>query len=708
MVKKSKRKQDIKSKLLAAIAMLMVATIMMVSSTYAWFTLSTAPEVQGITTNVGANGNLEIALSPLSGDASEITSGVGDSVLTSWVDKNLTWGNLLDLSDASYGLGNINLLPAQLNSVNSPLNSTPLKTPVYGEDGRISALESNTSIGGLVDGDPGYVVGGGYGVRVVGTSSNMTEYQITFQNNFSAMNSAVKNSRDLAEMSLNANGAALAEIAIAHASVETDNNNYAAYVPALKDLVAKLQESNNELEAAIRAALLATAASDILGDDADDATAIDAYNKMVLWVTDVNELDVIWGNLAALSDEFSGDNTPIGKAYAVWTSVNSDLNDSTNGAVVVLNGLDANGTVSWTDISGVIGKLMNISGANSVKIGNVDLNTFRTQVSIWQAGEPKEADYKDGEGNWTDGTGDAYNADLEAYNNASDMVNGMLNGGIALKLDEGSGVYAELASIVGDIHAAVEDVKVTHSSLGQGTLKLDVTIDTITGNPAQLALYKTLLQQKGYLKVSGTDSNAVIDVKYAYIVDFLFRTNASGSNLMLQTEGAQRIYDDSNNELTQGKGSTMTFYSTALNEQAVKGLMDAIRVVFMDTTTGELLGIAKLDMNEVTAADDTVDGNAVKKITANLYLYNFTQDVVGKLTFTTAKSADDAILCALQANAAKAVSAMVYLDGDYVTNEDVAAQASSMTGTLNLQFASDVPLVPMENSALQNGTSNNP
>ena len=60
--KMSKRQRDIKSKLMAAVAMLLVSSIMMVSTTYAWFTLSTAPEVTGITTSVGANGNLEIAL----------------------------------------------------------------------------------------------------------------------------------------------------------------------------------------------------------------------------------------------------------------------------------------------------------------------------------------------------------------------------------------------------------------------------------------------------------------------------------------------------------------------------------------------------------------------------------------------------------------------------------------------------------------------
>ena len=57
-----KRQKDIQKKLSAAILMLLVSSIMMVSSTYAWFTLSTAPEVKGIQATIGGNGNLEIAL----------------------------------------------------------------------------------------------------------------------------------------------------------------------------------------------------------------------------------------------------------------------------------------------------------------------------------------------------------------------------------------------------------------------------------------------------------------------------------------------------------------------------------------------------------------------------------------------------------------------------------------------------------------------
>ena len=110
--KKTKRERDIKAKLMAAIAMLLVSSIMMVSTTYAWFTLSTAPEVTGITTSIASNGNLEIALSPRSGNGAEV--GDATTATTGWAAKNMTWGNLLDMSDASYGLAGLTLAPAQL------------------------------------------------------------------------------------------------------------------------------------------------------------------------------------------------------------------------------------------------------------------------------------------------------------------------------------------------------------------------------------------------------------------------------------------------------------------------------------------------------------------------------------------------------------------------------------------------------------------
>ena len=116
MGKSQKSYVSIRSKLLAAVAMLLVASFMVVSSTYAWFTLSTAPEVTGIQTRIGANGSLEIALvydatiygkDETAKTKQELFNGITSSVGDANKDpreKNATWGNIVDLSAGSlYG-----------------------------------------------------------------------------------------------------------------------------------------------------------------------------------------------------------------------------------------------------------------------------------------------------------------------------------------------------------------------------------------------------------------------------------------------------------------------------------------------------------------------------------------------------------------------------------------------------------------------------
>lgn len=173
---KQKRKVSmpagIRNKMIAATSMLMVSCIMMVSSTYAWFTLSTAPEVKNISTTVAGNGSLEIALMPESGEFKDILTGNsgqnagGNAVVTT---ANTSWGNLITLSGGTadtdyYGLKNLTLLPAAFDIATNP--DSPLKTTVYGSDGRISELVANTNLmkstlGGFVeitDTEPGYGV----------------------------------------------------------------------------------------------------------------------------------------------------------------------------------------------------------------------------------------------------------------------------------------------------------------------------------------------------------------------------------------------------------------------------------------------------------------------------------------------------------------------------------------------------------------------
>lgn len=150
---KTKRKvampSGIRSKLTAAVAMLLVSLILLVSSTYAWFTLSTAPEVKNITTTVAGNGSLEIALMPQDGLLGSIKNGLSSTVGGGTVDivtANTTWGNLVDLSDLSYGLVMINLNPAALDinadgTFKDP--AKPIAVPVFGGDGRIEKTASD-------------------------------------------------------------------------------------------------------------------------------------------------------------------------------------------------------------------------------------------------------------------------------------------------------------------------------------------------------------------------------------------------------------------------------------------------------------------------------------------------------------------------------------------------------------------------------------
>ena len=128
----------LKERVFAVALLLVMSVAMMTSATFAWITLSRAPEVSNVTTNISANGNLEIALVKPDGSLPD-ESAVGDSSAADGrniVDANLTWGNLVNLSDSSYGLNDIVLRPALLGNTDD-LVSQPLKGVDYGKDGRL-------------------------------------------------------------------------------------------------------------------------------------------------------------------------------------------------------------------------------------------------------------------------------------------------------------------------------------------------------------------------------------------------------------------------------------------------------------------------------------------------------------------------------------------------------------------------------------------
>ncbi|MBQ1847831.1 MAG: hypothetical protein II135_07500, partial [Clostridia bacterium] len=141
----------LKRRLTAAICLLLVSAVMLVTTTYAWYTISTAPEAKEIGTAVSGNGSLEVALMPSEGNISGITSARGDSGYYGGGNKaitasNITWGNLVSLMDPSYGLDKITLKPIGMQ-INDTTGAISFQTPTFGYDGRI--VEANAGEGNL-------------------------------------------------------------------------------------------------------------------------------------------------------------------------------------------------------------------------------------------------------------------------------------------------------------------------------------------------------------------------------------------------------------------------------------------------------------------------------------------------------------------------------------------------------------------------------
>lgn len=725
--KMSKRQRDIKTKLMAAVCMLLVSSIMMVSTTYAWFTLSTAPEVTGIQTAVGANGNLEMALLPTTGLLADITSEVGDSAKDATL-KNVTWGNLVDLSNnAFYGLDKITLYPSKLNlgadDINKDAAGNPtyllaalLSTPTYGADGRVDTLTSNTVTSTYVsDGFPNNDL---YGVRAVGNASGMTDRQLAYRNYRANASTAGVQAKNAATASLKLNGSALADIALAHGTKPAEGhtkNDVRSLLAIVDDLLGDADTvgvleyiENGYLNYMI--ALGASATSPLTDEmfptyrDALEGAA-DVYAAQDLLETNGITLD------ATIE-------TALTKLKATRTAVETAKDELEALLTTYADKADDAKVIEWGNISTALDRLADTDAMtiNGIAVG-------------------------------------------EVMSHMSDLVNSVAKQGLNVEIATGGGVYADIADHCGDYSAAIVIAEVSYGGLTLENTEAKMKTKT-TVNPLHLTKMADIVSAAGAPASEGGQTMPITEM-YGYVLDLAFRTNAAESNLLLQTEAADRIYGEDGSEQTMGNGSTMTFTSeldTSFNAEDVAELMEAIRIVFFDpNTAGEtkpVYATAKLDMTEKVVG---ADGYTV---TAPIKLYELTEatttveyeaatsqqisdaqtlvagrpqlfygtiaegnttyaeatpeqinagiNLFVKKTNTTAAGErwledGNAVITALTQNTAQAVSCLVYLDGEEITNADVAATAiQSAVGTMNLQFASSAALDPMDYTPLMN------
>lgn len=699
-MKKSEKQTNyaIKSKLVSAVAMLLVAAVMVVSSTYAWFTLSTAPEVKGVSTAVGANGALEMLLATLDGEGNWKygTGSVGGLTTT---QRNTYWGNLVDLSDTSYGSQAITLFPSKLNlNADGKLQLlNPLQVPLFGSDGRVESLTPDGAFA-KYNGTNFVEDGSYYGFRGLGVASGLSERQQAFRTAISAMATASYNAQTEARKSLSANGTALANIAILKAMSSAEKPFVQADVDAINSMVNGLELALKQAEEAYIQAIIVYALG-TSGGQADDLAATSLAAAIASAANSASaELNAkLTAVFSLLSTNDAIDVSAIQTAMLGYSTYERAVADVADAKEALANITPAE-KYAWADISGALTSLVNVDG---IKINNIPA------AEVTQTANKNQI--------------------------ASDILGGK---GVKVIIPSEGGVYADIADLSGDYTV---DIEINSTNLNVGVDDLIIKA-SMTADSAQAKPYLTLISEtlNAVSNQPGKAESGALPLTelYGYVIDLAFRTNAAQSNLLLQTDAIDRIYSENNNDATMGSGSTMTFKSSSADftTAKVKSLMENIRVVFYSTigesNMADVYATAKLDLVNGVVED-------AKGVTAKLYLYKDATatkatisadgaadtvvykydgkyysstictpateitDLTGKTvtdsTETVTVEVRDNVITSLNQNEAKHVSALVYLDGENIENSDVAATvAQSMTGTVNFQFASSAELVPME------------
>lgn len=732
----------LREKVTAVAFLLALSVIMLTSASYAWLTISRAPEVTAVSTNIAANGSLEIALATGDGKTAPGDSKVGDSSAAegqSIVNANKTWGNLINLNDPSYGLDKLVLRPAQLNKSN--LQEKPLYGAVYQTDGRIEKL--NTEFGYVSWEEPSdaypqgrFKVDGSVGVRGVASViadysglTNLTAKEILRREKI--INDYVANAGGI-YIALTQNTDYMGSLANMMGAYMTVRMAYAEHVD-LKNPNVAINDVKN----------LKIMYEGFLDAFDEEAMAMVEIANLALYLqgkpevyTDVNSiLSTTDAKLKADKIQISG----FAQFVKDYTIIKTDLEK-----ITTICDTDAT-EVAWVDsgLNAVVNNLVNV-GTCTVTNAKGD-----TTLSINEIGASNATKF-------TSGTNEA-----------------KITNGILYRFEERTGfnfrVYAEISATV----------RRSLPLVGEQTITQAVKANIETTAPRDYNLFARDLEAAKALNSSGAvgtpDYNA--EDTYALAVDFWVRTNAAGSYLTLEGniistteyedetktlydgtvvniytvsvnidgtdyesdvykhngkwynagtqteltademtmldpenkavkkqkeitivsgyEGVNRIWKeeeliDIEDPTTQGSGSCYVYYADTPEDQARSlKLLESLKVAFVGSN-GTLLTEAVMDTEHHYAAN----GRVVVPLVLTDGSINLGTDIQGKTNYA---------IMPLEQNRATKVTAIVYLDGTKLTNDDVLA-AADIQGQLNIQFGSSAEMSVMDKEELKNET----
>lgn len=675
-----KRLPYLYTKVTSVALFLLISVIMMTSATFAWVTISKNPEIKGIETTLAANGNLEIALSKSDGGRPN-ESMVGDGQLDLAL-RNMTWGNLINLSDPSYGLEEIVLRPATLNT--SSLLNSPLFAAKYSEDGRIEDLTSEFAYTNYDTDKKMFMVPGTtqYGVRAI---SSVTYTFAGAQEIFVERLQDANSKLGLAKSqygSLTSNSDNMTAISKIMGDYLTDkfgdgNTNYQQYIPQMYSMLKEFEACMETTgEAMVRIANLQLMLK--------KGSAVSPYTLETLLSASSKELQDNGVSIEGL-DTYKTDRSTFATHMATMEKLNTQVTQNGSAVYWTEHGLDKIVNflvkVDTVVVDGMEVKSIGMSEAASMLLGGGDHKAIIMEGALFNMEKR-----------------------LGTYMFAEDMpvtVTATVKGfpiTQTLKAD----VYTA-ASPTAYLQDEIEKVKNNNTGNFIGTdpvaadtygMAIDFWVRTnaendyliLEGNTLTTKVHKTDAQGNKYFTNQETEEVIIQapDGKY-------YDTNGqevSGDNLsityedvVIGYEGENRVWDDevlTEHSTTQGGGSCYVFYADTPQDQAQSlEILNAMTVVFVDDT-GKLLAYADLNTESFYAESGRVTVPLKLRSTST----KLGQDEAGN---------DIYAITDLNKGEAKRITALIYIDGDKVTNTEVLSDGN-IQGKLNLQFGSYVDL----------------
>lgn len=749
-----KKLVGVKEKLATAGLLFIMSAVMLTTASFAWITLSVAPEVTGVSTTIAGNGNLEIALA--TSDENGLAklpeaSQVGDSN-KNLVEKNITWGNLVNLNDNSYGLNKVVLRPATLNTSQ---NDGPLRAVIYGKDGRVEDPNYEFSYSNYNENEEAFVIPDkqsgektSYGVRAISSvmltaSGEDAERNIQLRNEIvNALGASKSTYTALVTNSEYLNSIAGLMGVFLTDQLNNTNTNVQSYMPTFYKMVQEFDKAMTQLgETYVKIANVQisklnlnmnsyTSLTDLLSESQStlNSKGIQLMNGFDTFKRDYNNLKTHKANIEATLDDSSVlldsifsdinfmveiDTCLIDDSFTVSQMGNMGISDMLGMLSGTHKGVIQGGALQrYEQLTGakmdaknitISAKYGSIPASVKANISTSASNPFTVPELIEGDGNAARSEgYKNiigvifGNSQMIETAADVYGMAIDFWvrTNMSDSYL-ILEGEpeIVYELLTTSSNYIVYENVDGRqfYHIPDKNYPAPNVSTIDPMEPIVYTVDDTVIVDHYLN-YGTFYGVETNQPVSFTepdeeDDNGISDAREVFISSLKY----SPKTVVTGYDGVNRIWQESadlveGTSTTQGKGSSFIFYPEDPLEQArMLNILSALSVAFIDDS-GNIL--AKASLNPDHAYEE------VGKVTVPLELTSESNFIVDD------QNNEIHYVTALTQNEAQFISAIVYIDGEQMENDDVNA-ASSITGYLNLQFGSTEELISIEDDKLK-------